>query len=79
LESNKNNECLAGVKNYKEAKEKIESLIPDSQRMKNGEVKKNLNLLVGMNISASPQYFFKGLQPPENLSDEEKEIWTAKN
>lgn len=74
----KNNECLAGVKNYKEAKEKIESLIPDSQRMKNGEVKKNLNLLVGMNISASPQYFFKGLQPPENLSDEEKEIWTVK-
>ena len=56
-ERTKNNECLGGVENYKQAKLKIESLIPDSQKMKNGEVKKSLNLLVGMNISASPQYF----------------------
>ena len=71
----KNNEHLAGPTTYKEAKEIIENLIPDSQKMKNGEVKKSLNLLLGINISASPSYFFKALQPPENLSEEEKEIW----
>lgn len=74
-ERTKNNQHLAGPETYQEAKDIIENLIPDSQRMKNGEVKKNLNLLLGINISASPSYFFKALQPPKNLSDEEKEIW----
>lgn len=73
----KNNQHLAGPDTYQEAKEIIENLIPDSQKMKNGEVKKSLNLLLGINISASPSYFFKALQPPKNLSEEKKEAWIA--
>lgn len=70
-----NNQHLAGANTYQDAKEVLENLIPDSQRMKNGEVKKSLNLLLGINISASPSYFFKALQPPENLTEEQKEVW----
>lgn len=71
--SRSENNLSFGVKNSNDFEEKLNSIIRDGNEKQ--VLKSNTNLFIGFVISASPQYFFKGLQPPENLSDEQKEVW----